>query len=99
MCLTLTDCLVQKLGWTESPNDSDLDKLLRKLSISIVVGADDEQAVQQVLKIFDDGTIPPDIRTTVYAAVVKHRGEAGFNSVCIPFSNNSSTSSVNRQDT
>jgi puromycin-sensitive aminopeptidase len=94
--ITLTQPQLDRLGWEEKASEKHLDTLLRPLILGLSAGAEHPATVKKALELFDAITdaknpIHPDLRSLVYATVVRTRGEAVFGTLVEMYKNTSSS--------
>ncbi|XP_076056130.1 endoplasmic reticulum aminopeptidase 1-like [Oratosquilla oratoria] len=76
--LSIVQPQYQRIGWQDK--GSHLDKLLRTKLLNAAIECGDEDAIREAKKLFtmwrkENVTIPPNLRSVVYAAGVKHGTE------------------------
>jgi aminopeptidase N len=69
----------ERLGWTKKEGESHFDTLLRPFVIGNLAYAEDANVTKQCLDIFEKAAqpedMPSDIRSIIYSAAVRERGE------------------------
>nr|XP_018910146.1 PREDICTED: puromycin-sensitive aminopeptidase-like [Bemisia tabaci] len=80
---TLLSKIYEKTGWTKKANESHLDTLLRPLVIGTLGLYGDERVIAEAKKKFEEhisgkATIPADLRSAVYKAVLSTGDETTF---------------------
>ena len=71
----------ERLGWTKRPNESEEDTKLRGTVISMMLYAEDQDAITQALQLFKNSTIEEldsELRQLVLATAVRHGGDASI---------------------
>lgn len=78
----LVETQYQKLGWQQDDGESAETTKLRSTILGLAVWAEHEQALPEALRRFEDFTrpedVPADLRSIVFSAGAKHRGEVAF---------------------
>lgn len=78
----LVEAQYQRLGWERQDNESAEVTKLRSTILGLAVWAEHEQALPEALARFDrfvrPEDIPADLRSIVFSAGAKHRGQAAF---------------------
>ena len=83
---SLYGAIHERLGWDSPPDEDHLTRLLRAKVIDALRRYGHREVIGEALRRFDGGngqgtTVAPDLRGTVYAAVVERRGADGYEAV------------------
>ncbi len=78
----LTQKQYERLGWKPKDNESHFDKLLRPTIISLAAGADNQEVVDECLRLFKKMKTPqdihPDLRSAIYQTAVRYGDDKTF---------------------